>query len=60
MRVRPWYNPAQRSAVFIVPGIVGVLLTITMTLIMSTAVVREQQAEGGGAWMTQPSGPAHR
>lgn len=43
MRVRPWYNPAQRSAVFIVPGIVGVLLTITMTLITSTAVVRERE-----------------
>ena len=43
IRVRPWYNPAQRSAVFIVPGIVGVLLTITMTLITSTAVVRERE-----------------
>jgi ABC-2 type transport system permease protein len=43
MRVRPWYNPAQRSAVFIVPGIVGVLLTITMTLITSTAIVRERE-----------------
>lgn len=41
--VRPWYNPAQRSATFIVPGIVGVLLTITMTLITSTAVVRERE-----------------
>jgi ABC-2 type transport system permease protein len=43
MRVRPWYNPEQRSAVFIVPGIVGVLLTITMTLITSTSVVRERE-----------------
>lgn len=43
IRVRPWYNPAQRSAVFIVPGIVGILLTITMTLITSTAVVRERE-----------------
>jgi ABC-2 type transport system permease protein len=43
IRVRPWYNPAQRSAVFIVPGIVGILLTITMTLITSTAIVRERE-----------------
>ena len=41
--VRPWYNPAQRSATFIVPGIVGILLTITMTLITSTAIVRERE-----------------
>lgn len=43
LAVRPWYNPAQRSAVFIVPGVIGVLLTITMTLITSTAVVRERE-----------------
>lgn len=43
LRVRPWYNPEQRSAIFIVPGIVGVLLTITMTLITSTSVVRERE-----------------
>jgi ABC-2 type transport system permease protein len=43
IRVRPWYNPAQRSATFIVPGIVGILLTITMTLITSTAIVRERE-----------------
>jgi ABC-2 type transport system permease protein len=43
IRVRPWYNPSQKSSTFIVPGIVGVLLTITMTLITSTAVVRERE-----------------
>jgi ABC-2 type transport system permease protein len=43
MRVRPWYNPAQRSAIFIVPGVIGVLLTITLTLITSTAIVRERE-----------------
>lgn len=43
IQVRPWYNPAQQSATFIVPGIVGVLLTITMTLITSTAIVRERE-----------------
>ena len=43
MRVRPLYNPAQRSAVFIVPGVIGVLLTITLTLITATAIVRERE-----------------
>ena len=43
MRVRPWYNPAQRSAVFIVPGVIGILLTITMILITGVAVVRERE-----------------
>ena len=43
MRVRPWFNPAQRSAIFIVPGVIGVLLTITLTLITSTAIVRERE-----------------
>jgi len=43
MTVRPWYNPAGRTAVFIVPGIVGVLLTVTMTIITSTAIVRERE-----------------
>jgi ABC-2 type transport system permease protein len=43
LAVRPWYNPAQRSAVFIVPGVIGILLTITMTLITSTAIVRERE-----------------
>jgi ABC-2 type transport system permease protein len=43
IRVRPWYNAAQKSATFIVPGIVGILLTITMTLITSTAIVKERE-----------------
>jgi len=43
VRVRPWYNPALRSATYIVPGIVGVLLTLTMLLITSMAIVRERE-----------------
>jgi len=43
VRVRPWYNPALRSETYIVPGIVGVLLTLTMLLITSMAVVRERE-----------------
>jgi ABC-2 type transport system permease protein len=43
LRVLPLYNPALRSEVFIVPGIVGVLLSLTMIVISSLAVVRERE-----------------
>ena len=41
--VRPWFNPTLRSAVYIVPGIIGVLLSMTLIIIMSIAVVRERE-----------------
>jgi ABC-2 type transport system permease protein len=43
LRVRPWYNPALRSETYIVPGMIGILLSITMILITSMAVVRERE-----------------
>jgi ABC-2 type transport system permease protein len=43
VRVRPWYNPGLRSAVYIVPGIVGILLSLTMLLITSMSIVRERE-----------------
>lgn len=43
LRVRPWYNPSQRSAIFIVPGVIGIILTLTMTIITSSAIVRERE-----------------
>jgi len=43
VRVRPWYNPALESAVYIVPGVIGLLLTLTMTLITAMAIVRERE-----------------
>lgn len=42
-RVRPRYNPGLRSAVFIVPGLVGVILTITLILVTAMAIVRERE-----------------
>jgi len=38
--VVPFYNPEQRTAVFIVPGLVGVILTMTMMLMTALAMVR--------------------
>ena len=43
VRIRPLYNPSLKSSTFIVPGIVGVLLALTMILITSMAVVRERE-----------------
>jgi ABC-2 type transport system permease protein len=43
VRLRPWYNPALRSAAYIVPGIIGVLLSMTMLIITSLAIVRERE-----------------
>ncbi|MGH7671934.1 MAG: ABC transporter permease [Gemmatimonadales bacterium] len=43
VRVRPRYNPGLRSPTYIVPGLVGVILTITMVLITSMAIVRERE-----------------
>ena len=41
--LRPFYNPEQRSAVMIVPGLIGVILTFTMVLFTSVAIVRERE-----------------
>jgi ABC-2 type transport system permease protein len=41
--VRPRYNPALRDAVNIVPGLSGVILTITLVMIMSLSLVRERE-----------------
>ena len=43
LRVRPRYNPALRDAVNIVPGLIGVILTITLVMVMSLALVRERE-----------------
>ncbi len=41
--VRALYNPERRSALFIVPGLCGVILTLTMVLFTATAIVRERE-----------------
>jgi len=38
-----WYNPELRTAVFIVPGLVGVILTMTMVMLTSMAIARERE-----------------
>jgi len=41
--VRAYYNPERRSAVQIVPGLIGVILTLTMVLFTAVAIVRERE-----------------
>jgi ABC-2 type transport system permease protein len=43
VRVRPRYNPGLVSAYNVVPGLVGVLLTMTLVAITSMALVRERE-----------------
>ena len=38
-----WYNPELRTAVYIVPGLVGVILTMTMVMLTSMAIARERE-----------------
>ncbi len=41
--VRNFYNPERRSAVFVVPGLIGVILTMTMAMFTAVAIVRERE-----------------
>jgi ABC-2 type transport system permease protein len=41
--IRNHYNPERRSAVNIVPGLIGVILTMTMVLFTAVAIVRERE-----------------
>lgn len=43
MEVRTYYNPERRSPVNTVPGLIGVILTMTMTLFTAVAIVRERE-----------------
>lgn len=43
LKVRPWYNPMLDSSTYIVPGIIGVLLSMTMIIINAMSVVRERE-----------------
>jgi ABC-2 type transport system permease protein len=41
--VATWYNPELRTAVYIVPGLIGVILTMTMVMLTAMAVARERE-----------------
>ncbi|HTM46761.1 MAG TPA: ABC transporter permease [Polyangiaceae bacterium] len=38
-----WYNPDLRTAIYVVPGLIGVILTMTMVMLTSMAIARERE-----------------
>jgi ABC-2 type transport system permease protein len=43
LRVRPWYNPDLRTANFIIPGLLAVILTFTLVSFTAASIVRERE-----------------
>jgi len=43
MELRTYYNPERRSPVNTVPGLIGVILTMTMIMFTAVAIVRERE-----------------
>jgi len=43
VRVRPWYNPDGITAYYMVPAILGIIVTMTMVLLTSIGIVRERE-----------------
>ena len=52
--MRVLYNPERRSPVFIVPGIIGVILNLTMVLFTAVAIVRERERGNMELLITTP------
>lgn len=52
-----YFNPEQRSVVNIVPGLLGVILTMTMILFTSVAIVREREQGNMEFLITTPVKP---
>jgi ABC-2 type transport system permease protein len=57
VEVLPFYNPERRTAVFVVPGLIGVILTMTMMLMTALALVRERER---GTFEFLIATPVHR
>jgi ABC-2 type transport system permease protein len=51
------YNPEQRTAVYIVPGLIGVILTLTMVMMTSSAISRERERGTIEALIVSPVKP---
>lgn len=43
IEIRPYYNPERRTPVNIIPGLMGVILTMSMILFTAVAIVRERE-----------------
>ena len=43
VRVRPLYNPALKSSIFVVPGIIGMILSNILIMLTAMSLVRERE-----------------
>ncbi len=43
LRLRPWYNPDLRTATFVIPGLLAIILTFTLIQFTAGAIVRERE-----------------
>ncbi|MDR9787817.1 MAG: ABC transporter permease [Peptococcaceae bacterium MAG4] len=43
IRVRPWYNPDGITAFYMVPAILGIIVTMTMVMMTAMGIVRERE-----------------
>jgi ABC-2 type transport system permease protein len=43
VEVRTYYNPERRTPVNVIPGLIGVILTMTMMIFTAVAIVRERE-----------------
>ena len=57
LRVHRRYNPENITAYNIVPGLVGVILTLTMVMFTSMAIVRERERGTLEQLMVTPASP---
>ncbi len=58
-QVRVWYNPTLKTRNFMVPGIVGLLLSIITMLLTSLAVVKEKEIGTMEQLIVTPLKPYH-
>ncbi|MES3007112.1 MAG: ABC transporter permease [Pseudomonadota bacterium] len=57
LEVVQYFNPEQRTVVNIVPGLLGIILTMTMVLFTSAAIVREREQGNIEFLITTPVQP---
>jgi ABC-2 type transport system permease protein len=43
VRTQVWYNPNLNSAFFMIPGVIGMILSFITTILTATAIVRERE-----------------
>jgi len=58
IEVRPFYNPERRMPVNIIPGLMAIILTLTMTMFTGVAIVRERERGNLELLINTPVSPA--